>query len=94
MDNEGKNDNGLSDILTDLWDNTIIPLYKKGKIQTERHLQSYLFMLLKNRLAEKVLEEWDVWVEPQFYLKDDSKKPDGEKIVQARSCCTQKTIRS
>jgi len=82
MDNEGTNDNGLSDILEEIWDNTIIPLYEKGKIQTERHLQSYLFMLLKNRFEEKVPKDWDVWVEPQFYLKDDSKKPDGEKMYK------------
>ena len=56
------NDDELTEILTDLWEHTIIPLYEKGKIQTERHLQAYLFMLLKNRLAERVLEEWDVWV--------------------------------
>ena len=56
MDNSVTNDNELSIILTDLWENTIIPLYEKGKIQTERHLQAYLFMLLKNRLAEKVRE--------------------------------------
>lgn len=82
MNNEGTNDNELLDILTELWDTTIIPLYKKGKIQTERHLQSYLFMLLKNRFTEKVLEEWDVWVEPQFYFKDNSKKPNGEKMYK------------
>lgn len=82
MGNEETNDSELSKIITELWENTIIPLYGKGKIQTERHLQSYLFMLLKNRLAEKVREVWDVWVEPQFYFKDSTKKPDGEKMFK------------
>ncbi|MGB4571519.1 MAG: hypothetical protein WBH97_01720 [Rectinemataceae bacterium] len=72
MDNVVKNDDELSNLLTELWENTIIPLYEKGKIQTERHLQSYLFMLLKNRFEEKVPKDWDVWVEPQFYLWDES----------------------
>jgi hypothetical protein len=74
MDNKDKNDNELLQLLTELWDNTIIPLYKTGKIQTERHLQSYLFMLLKNRFKEKVPKDWDVWVEPQFYFERSHEK--------------------
>lgn len=72
MGNLTSNDNELSRILAKLWNDTILPLYKMGKIQTERLLQAYLFMLLKNRFEEKVPNDWDVWIEPQFYLTPDA----------------------
>jgi|GEM_PF-5489055 len=78
MGNAATNDDELSSLLKELWENTIIPLYKKGKIQTERHLQAYLFMLLKNRFEEKVPKDWDVWVEPQFYFWDKNAGKEGK----------------
>jgi len=71
MSNAAVQELELSSLLEELWVNKIIPLYEAGKIQTERHLQSYLFMLLKNRFTEQVHNDWDVWVEPQLYFKNE-----------------------
>jgi len=58
----------LKTILESIWDTRVKPLYKIGKIQTERHLQAYLFMWLKEELTKTPESDWEVWVEPQFYL--------------------------
>jgi hypothetical protein len=57
--------------LENIWDRQIEPLYQAGKIQTERHLQAYLFMWLKSSLDET---DWNIWVEPHFYFEDSELK--------------------
>jgi hypothetical protein len=76
-------DLSLDTVIDEIWEQRVIPLYQKGKIQTERHLQGYLFMWLKEILAQEPKSDWDIWIEPHFYLKDASKQPqDSGKIYK------------
>jgi len=65
-------DLSLETVLEKIWEQRVVQLYQKGKIQTERHLQGYIFMWLKETLAREPQSEWDVWVEPQFYFVDEN----------------------
>ena len=67
-------DLSLDTVLEEVWNQRVVPLYKDGKIQTERHLQAYLFMWLKEWLGEESIWGWDVWIEPQFYFKEKDAK--------------------
>lgn len=67
-------DLSLDMVLEEIWEQRVVPLYQKGKIQTERHLQGYLFMWLKEILAQEPQDDWDIWIEPQFYFEDKNAK--------------------
>jgi len=68
------NDIYLDALLGDIWEQRVVPLFSMGRIQTERHLQAYLFMWLKEGFNAEPSDTWDVWVEPQFYFKDEEAK--------------------
>lgn len=80
----------IETILESVWDTRVKSLYKLGKIQTERHLQAYLFMWLKEELTKAPESDWDVWVEPQLYFKDKKTKS-GEKMYKPDIIITKST---